>query len=160
MEAETVKAMNLTNILATVFLLSIAVVYLASLPQTDSHPRATIEGGYPPRFMVSGRGTLDSITVSGPDKKRKAPEGAADYREEYWMIMPKSEMDVQRLEESGGIIYGKVPEGFVQWIPKSGAPAALFEGGLFNFHLRTKGSGGAVSIFFTLREGKVITTGD
>ncbi len=110
--------------------------------------------------MVSGRGTLDSITVSGPDKKRKAPEGGADYREDYWMIMPKSEMDVQRLEESGGITYGKVPEGFVQWIPKNGAPAPLFEGGLFHFQLRTKSSGGAVGIFFTLREGKIIQTGD
>lgn len=91
--------------------------------------------------------------------KRQTPEGQAPYMEDYWMIMPKEKMAVQPLEELGAITYGQVPEGFVQWIPKIGEPSPLSEGGLFHFQLSTK-QNGSVSIFFTLREGKIVTAKD
>ena len=139
------------------------MIFMISGCRTDtkpvSGPDLVIEGYNPPNFRVSGRGTLDVIEVSGPDRSRKAAEGAAPYSKDYWVIMPKAEYDLSRLEELGPVIYGQKPEGFEQWVPRSGEAPPLVEGETYHVHLRTK-NGPAVSRFFVLRDGKIIATGD
>ena len=118
-----------------------------------------VEGHNPPKFRISGQGRLDIIEVSGHDPERKAPEGAAPYWKKYWVIMPKGDYDVRRFKELGPLTYGQVPEGFEQYVPRSGEAPPLVEGETYGIQLRTK-NGPAFSIFFALREGKIIATGD
>lgn len=152
--------MNLTK---TYLILSLLLVSFTSGCGTDTktvrYPNLVIEGYNPPKFRISGQGVLDIIEVSGPDLSRKAAEGAIPYSKDYWVIMPKGEYNLSRLEERGPVIYGQKPEGFEQWVPRSGEVPPLVEGETYHVHLRTK-NGPAVSRFFVLRDGKIIATGD
>jgi hypothetical protein len=152
--------MSLTK---TALTISMFAVFLISGCGTNTKPvrdpDLVLEGYNPPKFRISGQGMLDIIEVSGPDPNRKAAEGAIPYSKDYWVIMPKGDYKLSRLEELGPVIYGHKPEGFEQWVPRSGEVPALVEGETYHIHLRTK-NGPAVSRFFVLRDGKIIATGD
>ena len=152
--------MILTKTSLTLLLLSLLISGCGLNEKTKRDPDLAIEGYNPPKFRISGQGKLDSITVSGPDKERKQPEGdAAPYRKEYWVIMPKEEYDLSHFKELGLLIYGQTPEVFKQWVPQMGEVQPLIEGETYSVQLRTK-DGPAVSRFFVLRDGKIIATGD
>jgi hypothetical protein len=137
----------------------IVIMLLASLASNcEPDTKVVIEGYNSPMFKISGHGSLDSIRVSGPDLKGKAPDGSLPYMDVYWEIAPKSEMDVGQVEKQGAITYGKIPDGFVQRYPESGEALPLFEGGNFNIHLLIKDAGG-VNMFFTLHDGKIMAEG-
>src|SRR5258707_6046788 len=75
----------------------------------------TIEGGNPPSFTMSGRTSLESMKVSGPDKEREATrQGRTDdsvpYTKVYWEIAPYGEVANSSLSRLGPITYGVVPQ--------------------------------------------------
>jgi hypothetical protein len=148
--------MNLSGTILIIPLLFALLVSGCGQDTMSGDPHIVIEGDNPSKFSISGRGMLDIITVSGPDPERKAPEGAAQTWKDYWVIMPKGEYDLSRFEKLDPITYGKVPEGFEQWVPRSIEVPPLVEGETYSIQLRTK-KGPAFSIFFALRDGKIIT---
>jgi len=74
--------------------------------------------------------------------------------EVYWEVAPMKDFDIHQLTDLGPIVYGKVPEGFRQYGPKSGAPPPICEGGpyLVEIHIR---NGSGVSTSFLIRNGKI-----
>jgi hypothetical protein len=124
----------------------------------------TIEGGNPPSFTISGRTTLESIRVSGPDKQREATrQGKADdsvpYTKVYWEIVPQGELADNSLSRIGPIVYGVVPQGFTQIHPEHGRPPTLVEGDRYNIRLSAY-RGHGVNMFFAIHRGKVFAEGD
>jgi hypothetical protein len=123
----------------------------------------TIEGGNPPTFGISGRSTLESIRVSGPDKEREATRhGTANnsvpYTQIYWEIVPYGELANSSLFEIGPIVYGVVPQGFTQIYPEHGRPPVLVEGDRYNIRISAN-DGHGVNMFFAIHGGKVFSEG-
>src|SRR2546423_15272238 len=123
------------------FIISVLFVFLisgCSYESYDQWPHLVVEDNNPPKFRISGHGTLDIIYVSGPALERKTPEGGSPYSKHYWGIMPKDKYDISLFEKSEPITYGQVPEGFIQVYPERGEALPLFEGGNFVVQLDTK----------------------
>lgn len=150
---------RLTNSLVALF-----VTALFNLGGCTRDASLTIEGGNPPSFIISGKATLESIRVSGPDKQREATrEGKADYSVPYitvyWEIVPMGELANNSLSRIDPIVYGVVPQGFTQIHPVHGQPPTLVEGDRYNVQLSPYGGDGA-NMFFAIHGGKVFAEGD
>lgn len=109
--------------------------------------RLRIEGN-PPKFMVSGSGSLRSLLVRGPTKKRDV-EGESAYI--YWRIRSEK---AQTVDEIKSITYGEVPEGYAQIYPESGKAPPLIEGERYYVRLDTANANGAEK-FFVIRNNKI-----
>jgi hypothetical protein len=140
--------------------LVLPIVLLSLLPSCEYNPKVVIEYGVPPRFQVSGPGTLKYFVISGPDLKRDAAnrQGDGDYlqlRNDYWKLIPSETARYQSLDEIGSIVYGQVPAGLIQVLPEHGPPPPLVEGDLYNVHLEPNDSY-SFNTFFSIRDGKVL----
>jgi len=126
----------------------------------NSQTHVTIEGGATPAFMVTGRGNIQVITVSGPDfANPKNGEPGSRYTKPYWEVAPKGEYDVSRLEKSGGLVYGRVPDGFRQVVPENDAtPPPLPEDEILTFELRVANANG-VGVRFVIHNKKSVIEG-
>jgi hypothetical protein len=130
------------------------------LPSCERNPKVAIEYGAPPRFLLSGPGTLKYFVISGPDLKHDASnrQGDGDHlqlRNDYWKLIPSEAARNQSLDEIGSIVYGQVPAGFIQVLPEHGPPLPLVEGDLYNVHLEPNDSY-SFNTFFSIRDGKVL----
>jgi hypothetical protein len=140
------------------------LVLVASLWLTDCqrNPSLVIEMGTPPRFVVSGPGSLNSFVVSGPDLEREPhPNGDGErlmLSKTYWELAP-GKTTSRSLDQIGPITYGKVPDGFVQIQPVNGAPTPLAEGHLYNVTFTVNDNHG-INSFFVIREGKIVAEGE
>lgn len=126
----------------------------------ERNPKVTIEYAAPPRFLLSGPGTLNYFVISGPDLERDAAnrQGDRDYlplRNDYWKLIPSETARNKPLDEIGSIVYGQVPAGFIQVLPEHGPPPPLVEGDLYNVHLEPNNSY-SFNTFFSIRDGKVL----
>ena len=111
-----------------------------------------IEAGNPPKFVMSGSGTLGALRIRGPRKQREVVGEDASI---YWEIEPKDEGSDRNVERLGPITYGKVPDGYIQIYPAPGQAApSLVEGERYNIRIATNNANG-VDKFFVIREGKV-----
>ena len=122
----------------------------------DHRPKLAIEGGTVPLFKVEGRGSIQVINIYGPDiGNANTQDAGSRSTKTYWQIAPMEEYDVERLEKSGGLVYGQLPKGFKQVLPENGAaPRPLLESQHYTFSLRlVKGSG--VGAGFSIHNGKV-----
>ncbi|MFN2493808.1 MAG: hypothetical protein ABR501_13095 [Pyrinomonadaceae bacterium] len=126
----------------------------------DHRPRLVIEGGTVPTFKVEGRGSIQAISVYGPDVQNPdTGKGGASPMKIYWQITPTEDYDVERLAQSGGVVYGQVPTGFKQVLPENGAPPrALVENGHLTFSLRLK-AGSGVGAGFRIHNGRAVIDG-
>ena len=141
--------------------IALLVVLMPVVSGCDSQTHVTIEGGATPIFMVTGRGNIQVITVSGPDfANPKKPEPDSYYTKPYWEIAPKGEYDVKRLEESGGLVYGKVPDGFRQVVPENDAtPSPLPEDEFLTFQLRVANGNSLGGVRFVIHNKKPAVEG-
>ena len=121
----------------------------------DHRPKLAIEGGTVPLFKVEDQGTIQGVSIYGPDAENpKTQDAGSRSTKIYWQIAPMEDYDVERLEKSGGLVYGQVPKGFKQVLPENGAaPRPLLENQHYTFSLRlVKGSG--VGAGFTIHNGR------
>lgn len=130
------------------------------LTSCERNPKVAIEYGVPPRFLLSGPGTLKYLVISGPDLKRDAAnrQGDGDHlqlRNDYWKLIPSETARNQPLDQMGPIVYGQVPAGLVQVLPEQGPPLPLVEGDLYNVHLQPNDSH-SFNTFFSIRDGKIL----
>lgn len=114
--------------------------------------KLVIEAGNPPRFVLSGSGTLGALRIRGPKKQREVVGEEASI---YWEIEPKDEDSDRNVGRLSPITYGVVPEGYIQVYPEQGQTAPpIVEGEKYNIRIATNNANG-VDKFFTIREGKV-----
>jgi hypothetical protein len=137
-----------------------SLIALLWFPSCEHNPKVLIEYGVPPRFQLSGPGTLKYFVISGPDLKRDAAnrQGDGDYlqlRIDYWKLIPSERARHQSLDEIGSVVYGQVPDGLIQVLPEQGPPPPLVEGDLYNVHLEPNDSY-SFNTFFTIRNGKIL----
>src|SRR5712691_11477283 len=115
--------------------------------------KLTVEGGNPPRFIMTGSGRLDQLQVGGPQKQR---EGVAEEPYLYWVIQFKETGSDRQIERMGPIIYGEVPSGYVQVHPSPGAaPPPLSEDEGYSVRVITMNANGAF-LKFAIHNGEVI----
>jgi hypothetical protein len=118
----------------------------------EDHTKLTIEGGNPPSFVLSGSGDLISIRVRGPHKQREGDGEAASL---YWEIKYENIDAARPVEDIGRIVYGKIPNGYIQKLPENGAPPPLKEGERYNIRVSTLDANGADK-FFEIIDGKPV----
>lgn len=118
----------------------------------ERHTQLTIEGGIPPKFVMTGNGILTSVRVRGSEKQREA-EGEAKFL--YWVIEIKAGR--RRVAELSPLTYGVVPDGFEQIYPERGEAPRLVEGEKYYVRVVTSGANGD-SKDFIIRNGKVEVT--
>lgn len=111
-----------------------------------------VEDGNPPKFAMTGNGTLTAIRVRGPHKQREA-KGEALYL--YWVIEIDGREDPADVETLSPVIYGKVPDGYKQVYPERGDAPPLVEGEHYYVRVVTSNANGDDG-YFMLRNGKVI----
>lgn len=114
-----------------------------------------IKQGNPQQFFVSGRGTFDILTVSGPDYERSSRPDRLPPMKDYWVIQPVNDLDVSSV--TGPIIYGQVPPGFRQYTPVNGPPPPISDGSPYWINFRVRQPEGSVTVFFSVRDGKIVT---
>lgn len=132
----------------SIFLLLVALFSTACERDT----KLVIEAGNPPKFVMTGSGTLGALRIRGPKKQREAMGEDASI---YWEIEPRDEDSDRNVARLGPITYGKVPDGYVQVFPEQGQTAPpLVEGERYNIRIATNNAKG-VDKFFVIREGKV-----
>ena len=145
--------------LAAIFIL---VAFTLSLSSCKRRTSLVIETGNPLRFVVSGPSAVTHFQISGPDLEREPDREGDGSRlpllKVYWELASADGQE-RTLDQVGAIIYGKVPEGFVQVQPSSGAPPPLVERDLYNVRF-TSTNGDGINRFFTVRDGKVIAEGE
>lgn len=138
----------------TVTLRIIFVVFLfvlsTGLSSCEIDTTLSITGGNPPTFVMKGNGKLGSIRVRGPHKQREAEGEEASL---YWVIQAKDN-EARSVSSFGSLVYGKVPEGYVQVYPEKGETPPLIEGEIYNIRVSTINANGDDG-FFVIRKGKV-----
>jgi hypothetical protein len=138
--------MNLTKYLL-IFMLSL--ISLAATCERDT--KLTIESGTPPKFIMSGSGSLTLLRVHGP----KVREGQGETAHIIWEVVPKGgASNAKGVEEIGTVIYGQVPTGYVQNYPDQGQAPLLGEGEEYDIWLITANANG-VKRYFIIHDGKI-----
>jgi hypothetical protein len=140
-----------------VLLTAIGFVAVSCAPVRTS---IVIKQGNPQQFFVSGHGTFDILTVSGPDYERKHDgipnmHDGLPYMKDYWVIQPVNDLDVSSV--TNPIIYGQVPPGFRQYTPVNGPPPPISDGSPYWINFRVRQPDGSVTVFFSVRDGKIVT---
>jgi len=101
--------------------------------------------GSGPSFSLDGSGHLASFTVYAPQPGRKIAI-PNDTKSEVWSIRRGS----SRGEMVAGmnLLYGRVPNGYVQTVPSKGVAPALPPGLVYHFFAETTGAPGAEGFFY------------
>lgn len=129
---------------------------LASIVWAKEQVRATkvrIEGGNPPRFVLSGTGALTHLVVY--DTQRSAAEAAQTCA--IWEIEPVAGYSkARRVEEIGNVEYGQLPEGYRQVCPEDGnSPPPLVKGKTYEYWFDTSGAPHARQ-YFVIRGSRAV----
>lgn len=117
-------------------------VGLSGCGLNERTPRVFIEYGTPPRFIVSGPGTLNNFDIIGPDLERDTANRQGDQVDRlfpmktYWELAPGE--TAKKLDDIGVIVYVQVPPGLIQVYPKNGPPPPLVDRDLYNVSLSPK----------------------
>ena len=119
--------MKSVGLIVTRYFLLMVMLSLSSCDEADV--RISIPDEAVPRFAFKGNGYLDffAVTELAPENNGSVTGTPKDRM--IWQIFPET-------TENGTlplspIDYGKVPAGFVQRVPESGAPPPLVEGKLY-----------------------------
>ena len=138
-------------------LLVLVAAALLLLSCVQRQTSVVIKQGNPQEFVISGHGTLDVFTISGPDYERIPYHDGVPYSKAYWVIAPLNDFDVSQF--SGPIIYGHVPAGFRQVTPANGQPPEISEDYPYSLQLAIR-NGSGVNMLFVVHDGKIVTEAD
>jgi hypothetical protein len=134
------------------------ILYLAmfiSLSACEQRTVVNLEGGNPPRFSMSGSGTLAEAIIFGPEQEQVSDP--FDTRYAIWHIVTEEGRAGAYVRDLGSITYGVVPQGYKQIIPeRTKAPAALTPGKRYRYWFVT-GDAPNASGYFEIREGKAVS---
>jgi hypothetical protein len=128
--------------LAVVPLLILGFLYLTG----ERHTRLAVQGGNPPKFEMSGSGTLRVLRIAGQKKQREAigPDSVT-----CWMIKPESGYaHGEAIENLSPIIYGKIPPGYMQIYPQQGEAPPLVEEEIYTVFAETMNANHGIRRFF------------
>ena len=141
--------------LANLALLTIVgCLFVSCAPDRTS---VVIKQGNPQQFYISGCGTFDILTISGPDDAQRHDPNP--YLKDYWVIQSNNDIDISRLPKP--IVYGQVPPGFRQYTPANGPPPPILDGSTCGITIRVRdGRCGVVNTWFVVRDGKITLVKD
>lgn len=106
--------------------------------------KTTAKLGSGPSFSLDGSGHLASFTVYAPQPGRKIAT-PNDAKSEVWSFRASSRGElVARMD----LLYGKVPNGYIQTVPSNGTAPALTSGLVYYFFAETTGAPGAEGFFY------------
>lgn len=130
----------------------LSLLTFASACEQDTKLR--IELGNPPKFHMTGSGSLSMFRLHGPKVRERLGESAFI----IWEIQPiGGVLKGEGVESLSPIIYGQVPKGYQQIYPEDGsAPPPLVEGQDYDLWIDNTGANGIRTIFF-IRDGRVVT---
>ena len=135
--------------------IGIISLLVATALACERHTKLSIEGGNPPRFVMTGSGSLGSIRIRGPKRQR---EGDGEDALLYWEIR-NEKGEARRVQVLGAVTYGKVPDNYRQKYPEHGDASPLIEGERYNIRVTTFNANGA-DMYFTIHDGKVVDVSD
>jgi hypothetical protein len=136
-------------------LLVVVFSCLAFLCTCERDTRIVIKGSQRPRFILTGSGRLSYLRVHGP----KVREGAGETAHILWEIVANNPSHYgSTLREIGTVVYGEVPNGYVQTLPEAGMPPELTENENYDVWVITDGANGAKQQF-EIRNGRVFVIG-
>ena len=141
--------------------LSIVILVVVSVSLNSCSRRSTIKlvsNSAPPTFDITGRAELDWIWVQGPfqNPHEPAPEiktGSDPKEIILWQIRPPGHRFIP-MNEVPKIVYGLLPEGWEQEIPRDGSHPALLNGYVYYIGVIPARGGGAEMCIF-LKDGQV-----
>jgi hypothetical protein len=133
--------------LATALAVMMAVISMACERATT----ISFEGGNPPKFVLTGSGSLGLLRVIGPDKQRDVFGENAFL---YWAIKPTTKDSDRSVEKMGPVTYGQVPSGYKQVYPEEGNAPPLVEGRIYSVKIDAYNAPGVIKDF-TIRDGKI-----
>lgn len=133
------------------YALSVLLVVTAFFFGCERDTRLSFKGSNPPKFVMTGSGTLSSMRVGGPNKQREA-EGEEAYL--YWLIESRKDAD-RPIERLSPLTYGEVPDGYDQTYPEKGHPPPLIEGERYLLHIETFDASPFIG-YMTIHNGKPI----
>jgi hypothetical protein len=98
---------------------------------------------------MSGSGTLVTLRIRSPQRQREADGEAASL---YWVIEASKGMD-QPVVELSPLVYGEVPDGYIQRYPEHGKAPNLLEGERYFVQIYTFDAPG-IAGYLTVQDGK------
>ena len=101
--------------------------------------------GSGPSFYLDGSGHLASFTVYAPQPGRKIAI-PNDTKSEVWGI--RSVSAIGEMVAHMNLLYGTVPDGYLQTVPTKGAAPALTPGLVYHFFAETTSAPGAEGYFY------------
>jgi hypothetical protein len=122
---------------------------VAFLLACEIDTKLNVTGGNPPVFRMTGNGRLSSIRVRGHNTQRNISGEDALV---YWEI--DNNGAGRTVGDLGSVTYGKVPDGYVQRYPETGAAPKLDEGQHYYVRVTTANANGDEGYFIVL-DGKV-----
>lgn len=125
---------------------------VSSLTACERHTRLQVTQDNPPKFEMSGSGSLARFRVRGP----KVRDVLGEDQYVVWQIEVKSGSWGEDVESLSPLTYGKVPAGYVQKYPEQGEAPPLTEGEVYYVRVDTNNANGAFK-HFVLKQGKVVS---
>jgi hypothetical protein len=110
--------------------------------------------GAGPSFSFDGSGRLVFFRVYGPRSGRKIAT-PVDTQSLMWSIEPTSDAPSGVLVKGMEIAYGKVPRGYLQKVPSSGAAIPLALGQVYVFDAETTGASGVNGFVYMGQNGPI-----
>jgi len=137
--------------------LMLLLFLLGFMSVCERRTEVKIEGGNPPKFVLSGSGRLGTVIVFGPEQERIAESDPADDTFALWEIEPekKGEVGAVPVEELGAVTYGVVPPSYKQIKPKNGSAPDLVPGKRYRYWFVTVNAPHAAG-YFEIRDGKAV----
>ena len=129
--------------------LSVLLVVTGLFFGCERDTKLSFKGSNPPKFLMTGSGTLSFIRVGGPNRQREA-EGEEAYL--YWMIKSRKDED-RPIEQLSPLTYGEIPDGYDQRYPEHGYPPPLIEGERYLVQISTLDANGVIG-YLTIQNGK------
>ncbi|HEY0765424.1 MAG TPA: hypothetical protein VGD61_23805 [Pyrinomonadaceae bacterium] len=140
---------------------SIVILAVFTVSVNSCSKRSTIKlvsNSAPPTFDITGGGELDWIWFQGPYQNPHEPgpeikKGSDPKEIILWKISPPGHRFIP-MKEVTKIIYGQLPEGWEQDIPRDGSPPALLDGYVYYVGVVPARGGGTEMCVF-LKDGQV-----